>query len=381
MNASLETELRAAMADASAGLSPAPDLADRVERTAQRRTHRVAMLASAAAVAAVVAGTLVGIQAVDGGESPGTQPGRVVASGPPTDAILFAVATSDRLDAAIEVAYVAAAGGNVATLTRASQAGMVATEPSWSPDGSRIAFVVGRKRQLSRHAGDGDIYVMNADGTGQRRLTDGFDGALPTWSPDGSQIAFVRNQGDELAIMRADGSDQHVIASARHYYSRPAWSPDGGVIAYQSTPDQNSQGGADGFVETKSDGLAVFTIRPDGTNERQLTPTSAYAWSPAWSPDGSQIAYSARDQSKTDQLWIMNVDGSGAHRVTSCRLPCVSDSDASWSPNGAELVFTRQEDTGPGTHLYILTLTTGAIRPLAPEVQWAAGPAWRPEPR
>ncbi len=281
-------------------------------------------------------------------------------SAPPADAIMFDKATSDSLDARIEIAYVPAAGGAVVSLTAAGKDGMVASEPRWSPNGSRIAFVMSPQGHLTRYAGDGDIYVMHADGTHIRRLTAGLNAASPAWSPNGSRIAFVENQGQQLVVMNADGSDQRVIARARGAYQAPTWSPNGQAIAYQSSPDQNI------------DVRPIYTIRPDGTGQRQLTPRSASAGSPAWSPDGSRIAYSAGKR-----LWVMSSNGANAHPVTQCRLSCVYDSAPAWSPTGSDLVFVRQEDRGAATHLYVLKLSTGTVRPVAPNVRWAGSPDWR----
>jgi Tol biopolymer transport system component len=273
---------------------------------------------------------------------------------------VFDEAASDSLDARIEIAYAPARGGAVVPLTSASKRGTVAAEPRWSPDGSRIAFVMSPRGHLTRYAGDGDIYVMNADGTHIRRLTDGLDASSPAWSPDGSRIAFIEGQGQALAIMRSDGSDQHVIAQRRGYYESPAWSSDGRLIAYDSGPDWSTH--------------AIFAIRPNGTGEHQLTPHSGSIGGPAWSPDGSRIAYSARDQ-----LWLMNADGSGARRLTHCHLPaCVSDFAPAWSPSGKDLVFVQQEDGGGARRLYILNLATDAVRRLTPNVRWAGSPDWRP---
>jgi TolB protein len=280
---------------------------------------------------------------------------------PPAQAVVFEVATSDGLNARIELAYVPAAGGPVVPMTAAGNAGTVAAEPRWSPDGSRIAFVTSPRGHLTRYAGDGDIYAMNANGTHIRRLTTGLDASSPAWSPDGSQIAFVRNQGQELVVMRADGSAQHIIARARGYYESPAWSPDGQTIAYQSSPSHNI------------DVTAIFTIHPDGTHEHRLTPASVSATFPAWSPDGSQIAYSAGDQ-----LWITHANGTGVRRLTNCRGQCVSDFSPAWSPTGADLAFVQQESGGIARRLYVLELATGAVRPLTPTTRWANSPDYRP---
>ena len=290
--------------------------------------------------------------------SPSASPIRSARLVPPAHAIVFAEAASESLDARIEIAYVRVRGGAVVLLTDASDHGMVAAEPRWSPDGSRIAFVMGPRDHVTRYAGDGDIYVMNADATDSHRLTHGLDASVPAWSPDGSRIVFVKGQGQALVVMRADGSDQHVIAGGRGYYESPAWSPEGGDIAYLSGRDWSTK--------------AIFTIRPDGTGERQLTRRSASIGGPAWSPDGRLIAYSSRDR-----LWVMNSDGTDARPVTNCRLPCVDDSGPGWSATGSELVFVRQEDGGGATRLYALRLSTGAVRRVTPGVRWASSPDWR----
>jgi Tol biopolymer transport system component len=282
---------------------------------------------------------------------------------PPADAIVFDKAVSDSLDAPIEIARVPAGGGAVVSLTTASKHGMVAAEPRWSPDGSRIAFVMSPRGHLTRYAGDGDIYVMNADGSHLLRLTGGLYASSPAWSPDGSRIVFVKNQGQQLVVISAEGPDQHVLARARGYYESPAWSPDGHAIAYQSSP------GRDRNV------TAIFTILPDGSGERQLTPRSTSAGFPAWSPSGSRIAYSA-----SDRLWVMHSNGTSAHHVTNCRLPCVDDFAPAWSPNGSDLVFVRQEDGGGARRLYVLPFSTGVVRPLTPGIRLAGSPDWRRSP-
>lgn len=294
--------------------------------------------------------------------SPSSSPTPPTRVAPPAHAIVFDEAANDSLDARIEIAYVPARGGPVVSLTTVGKDGMVAAEPRWSPDGSRIAFVMSPRGHLTRYAGDGDIYVMNADGTSIRRLTDGLGASYPAWSPDGSRIVFIKGQGQALAIMRADGADQHVIARARGYYESPAWSPNGQAIAYQSDLGRNM------------DDTAIFTIRPDGTGERQLTPRSASAGFPAWSPNGSRIAYSSSDE----QLWVMNSDETNPHQVTRCRLPCVEDFAPAWSSTGNELVFVRQENGGAARRLYVLKLSTGAVQPLTPGIRWAGSPDWRP---
>jgi TolB protein len=100
------------------------------------------------------------------------------------------------------------------------------SEPAWSPDGARIAFT-------STRDGNDNIYVMNADGTGQTRVTaDGADEYEPTWAPDGSRLAFIAdlNDGDdypEIYVMNANGAGQHArVTNGSADYSRPVWRPE-----------------------------------------------------------------------------------------------------------------------------------------------------------
>jgi Tol biopolymer transport system component len=98
-------------------------------------------------------------------------------------------------------------GSGVRKLTDAAADGNVAAEPVWSPDGTKITFVLSMPEHLGAYAGDGDIYVMNADGTGMIKLTTGLRDAHPAWSPDGTRIVFVRDEGNSLLIMNADRSE------------------------------------------------------------------------------------------------------------------------------------------------------------------------------
>ncbi len=100
------------------------------------------------------------------------------------------------------------------------------TEPAWSADGTRIAFV---HRSAEPYATK-QIYVMNADGSGKTNLSqNSVDNANPTWSPDGTKIAFISSGG--LWVMNSDGSGKRLISSES--VRSPSWSPDGTQIAVE----------------------------------------------------------------------------------------------------------------------------------------------------
>ena len=231
---------------------------------------------------------------------------------------------------------------------------------AWSPDGSRLAFVAGRAHHV--HAqGDGDLFVMRADGTHLKRLTSGLSISAPSWSPDGSRIVAVRNQGTELIVLRATGDDLHVISSRRGYYQLPTWSPDARWIAVQSAP-----------IDTL-DVESLYLLHPDGSDLHRLPGSTLSDGYPAWSPDGARLAYR-----EGERIWMMNADGTDRTQLTHCHLPCVADFSPAWSPDGRRIVFTRQEDGGGATRIYVVDLHTGRVRGLTPNLQWAGSPSWRP---
>jgi TolB protein len=282
----------------------------------------------------------------------------------PDHAIAFSSATSDHLGAPTRLMTVSADGGSLVPIDVPIPSSTYVGQATWAPDGSRIALVAGRARHVHAYAGDGDLYVMNADGTGTRRVTSGARSSAPTWSPDGTKLAFVRRQGKQLVVIDADGTDAHVIAHEIGYYQLPSWSPHGRWIAFQSAPDPSSERTTE----------AIYVVRPDGTDLRQLTDASTSEGYPAWSPDSSRIAYSAGER-----LWVMNADGSNQIQLTRCHLPCVADFAPTWAPGGRRIAFLRQEDGGAAVRLYVLDLATGGVSPLTPGERWVSYPRWRPE--
>jgi hypothetical protein len=182
---------------------------------------------------------------------------------------------SNRGGSADIYAFERTAPGQLHQLTSAEGAEI---SPAYSPDGSRIAFVT------DRH-GEGEIYVMDADGTNERRLTTtpAMEGD-PTWTPDGSQILYHSDAGQswQVWIMNADGSNQRQLTSGEAVNWQPAVSPDGETVA---------------FVSARDGSFDVFLMNLDGTNQRNVTNTAAPVNEqvPAW-VDENTLAYVREDR-------------------------------------------------------------------------------------
>jgi Tol biopolymer transport system component len=268
-----------------------------------------------------------------------------------------------------EIYLMAPDGTGLIKLTDASSTGSIATQPAWSPDGTKIAFVLGDPQHLPAYAGDGDIYVMNADGTGMRQLTSGERDAHPSWSPDGTKIAFVRDQGHALYVMNADGTSVHEIyRPSICFVESPQWSPDGTEIAFRGGCDIGR----------------IYLIHPDGSGPRALTPASSDSGTPAWSPDGKRIAFERGNPSSeapSDDIWIMNADGTDPHPLTQCRLPvCLSETSPTWSPEGSEIAFERDLGSGNNFQLWVMSADGTNQRGLTAGPYWNTSPSWNPLP-
>jgi TolB protein len=226
-----------------------------------------------------------------------------------------------------------------------------AINTDWSPDGNRIAFDVSLDPDALP-----DVWVMNANGTGQIPLTANGDfDAFPNWSPNGEWIAFDSDgpsfpETQGIWIMRSDGSDLTrvtVPGKGIIFDSEPAFSPDGEWIAFTRVRDTCKFPNRNRFIAAGCTS-AIFLVRSDGTDAKRLTGWGHTVASPDWSPGGAKIAYHSCDICKQGgklDVYVMNADGSGDRRLTSSPPwtggPFVASGNPVWSPDGTKIMFTH----------------------------------------
>jgi len=190
------------------------------------------------------------------------------------------------------------------------------SDPSWSPDGTTLAYT---SIVCPYYCYPGGLARTQTDGTGALQLTTNESDTDPAWQPDGTRIAFTR--GQTLHLMNPDGSGITPLAAAGSA-ANPTWSPDGTALAYT--------------CQVVSGNQDICRINADGTGFTQLTSDTARDLRPAWSPDGSQIVFTTTRFSGSHELGLMNPDGSGLTRVA----PGIGALQPAWSSDGTRIVYT-----------------------------------------
>jgi Tol biopolymer transport system component len=232
-------------------------------------------------------------------------------------------------------------------------------DPVWSPDGRRVLF---SKKE--------DLYVMNADGSGRAKLVDGDDGiGQKRWSPDGRMIAYTRHWSElppdantkdlfsDLWVMRADGSGKLKLVGP-YFEDNFSWSPDSRKIAYQQ--------------------VQINIINSDGSGGYTLTNQEFGAFAPAWSPDGSRIAFTSRvgellpDRAADVHMFLISPDGSGLVDLTQMG----SDGTPVWSSDGSRIVFAT---FGEGRSNIAVMNRDGSGRTNLTSSGYDGSPSWSPD--
>jgi len=296
--------------------------------------------------------------------------------------------------------------------------------PAWSPDGRTIVFVSWRD-------GNGEVYAMEADGSGPRNLTQNpAKDVRPAWSPDGRRIAFVSRRSpssrsrckpgpglcgldrqSEIYVMNADGSRKRKLTRDRGFDDYPTWSPDGRRIAFLRGRGARGQlyvVNADGsglrnlmrigspafsysHVVWSPDGRTIhfgrYLISTDGSGARKLPYIPLIA---VWSPDGRQIAFVGNRatglpgpgaaRSKADsEIYVMNADGSGTRRLTH---NVGYDGEPAWSPDGRKIAFQSSRRVGDSkAEIYVMNADGSGKRNLTRNPANDGSPSWSPDGR
>jgi Tol biopolymer transport system component len=260
------------------------------------------------------------------------------------------------------------AGAHLARLTNDAEP---ENYPSWSPDGTRLAY----QRDLNGSA----IYVIGADGTGQLRLSPapGFD-VTPSWSPDGSQIVYARllavpqpNQPPmtDIRVMNADGTGDHAILANTLFSVEPRWSVNNQLV----------------FMSLMSGGdLQVYVMNIDGGSLRELT-SAGNNGDPVWSPDGTRITFgSDREGGNKLNIFAMNADGGQQGQLTHFDVPYEAG-DANWSSDARKITFqydingAKQSD--PNAYAEVWTMNPDGTGQTSTGVQCSdvgCAPRWQP---
>jgi len=223
-------------------------------------------------------------------------------------------------------------GTGLAQLTH-EPSGIVARWPNWSPDGSRMLFV-----RFNPSNGAGRIWIMNANGTGQHQLTSdapGYRDYTPKYTPDGKRIVFTRcSPNDGLCaiwIMRADGTHRHLLvpfltSPTETNNFDPAVSPDGRQISFERF----------GFHGITSQ---IWVADITGRHAHPVTAPGLQAVSPAWSPDGSQIAFATNCCRAQSSVYVMRTDGTGVRKLATSKWPH-NNFGPVYAPSGDQIAFS-----------------------------------------
>ena len=191
-----------------------------------------------------------------------------------------------------------------------------ATDPSWSSDGTRLAYVSEQLPVIQ-------IRLINVDGTGDVPLTT-RQSFQPAWSPDGSRIAFVTLGDKQMFLVNPDGTGEVGLTPAGTEDDSPTWSPDGRKIAFNTGSDESD----------------VAVMNADGSGRVNLTNRPGFDFSPAWSPDGSRLAYHREETDFSDsEIFIMNADGTNQANLS--QRPTTRESSPAWGGEGRQLLASR----------------------------------------
>ena len=225
--------------------------------------------------------------------------------------------------------------------------------PSWSPDGTKLAFYSGRD-------GDGNIYSINVDGSGLEQLTDADGVDLPYGWSVGDRILFGSTRSGDFDIwsMDGDGGSEKKLTGMEGNELAAEWSPDGSRIAFQGEQLGN---------------VDLFVMNEDGSDQINLTVRALSDGTPRWAPDGVRLAFvSGRDAN--DEIYTIDTQFSDLTRVTNALR---DDRTPAWSPDGTRIAFISNRDLN--RELYVANADGSGQRRLTNDESWESVPEWSPD--
>ncbi len=251
-----------------------------------------------------------------------------------------------------------------------------ACQPTWSPDGSQIVFIspcLARGEFFDNTYSNSSLYIMNADGSGQKPLT-GVPGSDydPDWSPDGKRIAFtsMRDGKKDIYVLTLEtGAIVRLttVAGDVQANSQPSWSPFGNQIVYTVKRVNTYQ---------------VWAMSDSGQGNTQIAHSGQLYWDflPVWAPDSETILFSQRDANVASRPWLLSIRYEDRESKDPTRLDLPRPiEDIEFSPDGAWLAFEGMDNDG-NRDIYFMTVSGGNRTRLTVDPKVDFDPAWRPIP-
>jgi Tol biopolymer transport system component/DNA-binding winged helix-turn-helix (wHTH) protein len=233
-----------------------------------------------------------------------------------------------------------------------------ASDPAISPDGKLVAF-----RRNSYSPGGAGIFVTSSEGKGVMQLTQHPGDCCPAWSPDGRNLAFTRIAADEYGIyvVSAKGGTPKKISheDPRKKRGELAWTPDGKSIAFSG---DSPRGGSQIFLLSVEDSSVHAITEPQGQDRD---------WGPAFSPDGSQMAFvRGNGAGFPEEVYVMALNSGAPRQLTNERAAIMGP--PTWSPDGASVIFSSTRGGDPS--LWTIPANGGA----ATRMEGTGNATWHP---
>lgn len=284
----------------------------------------------------------------------------------------------------------------VAAAVAAGVLALVGTKPAeaaFPGVNGKIAFASSRTTGAGviNPESDSEIFTMNPDGTGIEQLTSNTANDYnPAFNHDGSKIVFTSqrdNQNEEIYVMDADGTDQTRLTNNTASDNNPAYNHDGSKIVFTSL--RSTLGTTDIFVMDAKDEINNQTGDPgpdsNGDNLIRLTTNNTKSENlPAWSPDGSKIAFTSDRDDNFGEIYVMDPAPEGAtNQPVRLTNNTVSDFGPNWSPDGSKIAFTRDVNPDAGVtnnEIFVMNALDGSDpKRLTKKAAFDSLPAWSPD--